>query len=108
MEMQTQPVARARTGLGLSGGGEENGCPAVKSLRKLHMIKKPRSCIISPEVEGPHKNGGVGTHSYYLAAFLSQQLRQDVTLVFTGAIDYKDEAYWQEAFRKELGVQFVW
>ena len=53
------------------------------------MNKKARVCIISPEIIGPHRNGGVGTHSYYLSAFLNQQLGQEVTFVYTGWIESK-------------------
>jgi glycosyltransferase involved in cell wall biosynthesis len=72
------------------------------------MDKKIRSCIISPEIVGPHKNGGVGTHSYYLTAFLSEELGQDVTFLYTGWIECKDEAHWREWFRHHLNVEFVW
>src|SRR5947209_10920823 len=72
------------------------------------MNKKARVCIISPEIIGPHRNGGVGTHSYYLSAFLSQQLGHEVTFVYTGWIESRNEAYWQEWFRSHLGVEFVW
>src|SRR5438270_10880012 len=72
------------------------------------MKNNIRSCIISPEVIGPHKNGGVGTHSYYLAAFLSRELGHEVTFLYTGAIESQNERYWQDWFRAHLGVEFVW
>lgn len=67
-----------------------------------------RSCIVSSEIVGPYQNGGVGTHCFYLAKFLSGSLRQDVTIAYTGNIEIKDEAYWQEWFQREMGVRFVW
>lgn len=72
------------------------------------MNTKARVCIISPEIVGPHKNGGVGTHCYYLSAFLSQQLGQEVTFLYTGEIERKDEKYWRDWFRSHLGIEFVW
>ncbi|HWW02249.1 MAG TPA: glycosyltransferase family 4 protein [Candidatus Acidoferrum sp.] len=66
-----------------------------------------RVCIISPEIVGPHANGGVGTHCYYLAAFLSRQLHQEVTFVYTGKIERHTEAYWRDWFRQNLGAEFV-
>ena len=66
-----------------------------------------RVCIISPEIVGPHANGGVGTHCYYLAEFLSRQLKQEVTVVYTGKIERRSEVYWRDWFREHLGVEFV-
>jgi O-antigen biosynthesis protein len=71
------------------------------------MNKRQRVCIVSPEIVGPHKNGGIGTHCYYLSAFLSQQLKQDVTFLHTGIIEQQDEVYWHSWFKKNLGVEFV-
>jgi glycosyltransferase involved in cell wall biosynthesis len=67
-----------------------------------------RSCIITSEIVGPFKNGGIGTHCFYLAKFLSRSLQQDVTLAYTGILETKNEAYWQEWFQREMGVRFVW
>ncbi len=67
-----------------------------------------RTCIVSCEIVGPHKNGGIGTHCFYLAKFLSRSLGEDVTIAYTGAIEVRDEAYWKEWFQREMGVRFVW
>lgn len=72
------------------------------------MNNKSRVCVISPEIVGPHKNGGIGTHSYYLSLFLSRELQQEVTFLYTGDIELHDEAYWREAFRRDYGIEFVW
>jgi len=76
------------------------------------MIDKPsnksRVCVISPEIVGPHKNGGIGTHSYYLSLFLSRELQQEVTFLYTGDIELHDEAYWRETFQRDYGIEFVW
>lgn len=69
---------------------------------------KSRVCVISPEIVGPHKNGGVGTHSYYLSLFLSRELGHEVTFLYTGEIELHDEAHWREAFRRDCGIEFVW
>ena len=72
------------------------------------MNQRVRACVISPEVVGPHKNGGIGTHSFYLTSFLSRDLGQEVTFLYTGGIEVKDEAYWRDWFRSELGIEFAW
>lgn len=66
-----------------------------------------RVCVISSEIVGPHANGGIGTHCYYLSAFLSQQLGQAVTFLYTGKIERRTEGYWRDWFRQHLGVEFV-
>jgi glycosyltransferase involved in cell wall biosynthesis len=72
------------------------------------MSQRTRVCVISPEIVGPHTNGGIGTHCYYLCAFLSQQMGQEVTFLYTGKIERRTEAHWQEWFRRHLGVEFAW
>lgn len=66
-----------------------------------------RVCVISSEIVGPHANGGIGTHCYYLSAFLSQQLRQSVTFLYTGKIERRTEGYWRGWFREHLDIEFV-
>src|SRR3974390_1750961 len=70
-------------------------------------MAKPRGCIISSEVVGPFKNGGIGTHCYYLAQFLSRELHWDIPFLYTGPIETHDEAYWEQWFRRELDIRFV-
>ena len=72
------------------------------------MSQETRVCIVSAEIVGPHRNGGVGTHCYYLAAFLSRQLGQQVTFLYTGKIESRTERHWQDWFRSHLGINFVW
>lgn len=72
------------------------------------MKSKTRVCVISPEIVGPHKNGGIGTHAYYLSLFLSGEMGQEVTFIYTGGIGNQDEAYWRKWFREEKGIEFVW
>ena len=72
------------------------------------MKSKTRVCVISPEIVGPHKNGGIGTHAYYLSLFLSREMGQEVTFIYTGEIGNHDEAYWRKWFREEKGIEFVW
>ncbi len=57
---------------------------------------------------GPYANGGIGTHCYYLASYLSLELDQEVSLLYTGKIEQQNETYWQEWFQEHLRVNFVW
>jgi len=65
-------------------------------------------CIVTSEIVGPFKNGGIGTHCYYLAKYLSERQDSRLTIVYNGAIDNYDSSYWEQHFRSEFDAQFVW
>ena len=65
-----------------------------------------KHCIITSELAGPTKNGGIGTHCYYLASFLSQRLKQDVTVLLTNHPPDLDHAHWKKHFSEKCGFQF--
>ncbi len=54
---------------------------------------------------GPCKNGGIGTHCYYLATFLCQRLNQDVTVLLTNHPSDLDLSHWQKLFAKQCGFR---
>lgn len=62
-------------------------------------------CIVSPDVVGPVKNGGIGTHCYYLADFLAKS-GFNVTLLFTGPLECKSHKYWKD-FYSDLGIDYI-
>lgn len=66
------------------------------------MTKKV--CIVSPDLIGPVKNGGIGTHCYYLAIEL-KKASYNVSILFTGPFINKDYKYWERYYRK-LGINF--
>lgn len=65
-----------------------------------------RHCIITPDTVGPHKNGGIGTHCYFLASHLAAQ-GHDVSLLLTIPVLEKDKAYWN-AHYGERGVKLLY
>ena len=67
-------------------------------------MNKKRVCIVTPDVIGPVKNGGIGTHVYYLATMLANN-DFDVTIFFTA---YTSGQYkkWIE-FYKKININFV-
>lgn len=65
-----------------------------------------RHCIVTPDIIGPIKNGGIGTHCFWFARLLRASGR-DVTILFTGPMVNADEAHWRR-FYDELGISFVW
>lgn len=63
-------------------------------------------CIVSPDLAGPTRNGGIGTHCLYLARFLVRE-GQRVTLVHTGVLDDTDRTSWRETFAREHKVELL-
>ncbi|MCT4565408.1 MAG: glycosyltransferase family 4 protein [Maledivibacter sp.] len=66
---------------------------------------KKKVCIVTAEIVGPHKNGGVGTHAYHLAQVLVEN-NYETTVLYTGVCENKSNEYWIEYFRK-INVEYV-
>jgi glycosyltransferase involved in cell wall biosynthesis len=67
--------------------------------------EKIKVCIVTPDIIGPIKNGGIGTACYWLAKFLARE-SYHVTVLFTGAIEIGSFRK-HRRFYQELGVRFV-
>lgn len=65
-----------------------------------------RHCIITPDILGPIKNGGIGTHCYFLACLLSR-LGHEVTVLLTVPVSAKEKTHWQEHYAT-LGVNLCY
>lgn len=61
-------------------------------------------CIVTPDVIGPVKNGGIGTHCFYLAQTLAQA-GMKVTLLFTGPLQNKSHKHWKK-FYSEKNIEY--
>lgn len=61
-------------------------------------MQTKKICIVSPDIVGPVNNGGIGTHCYYLACALVRG-GFDVSLLFTGSVQNKTHAYWEEYYQ---------
>lgn len=57
-----------------------------------------RHCIVTPDLIGPIKNGGIGTHCHWLARLLAEADRE-VTILFTGPVLHGDVRHWQSVYR---------
>lgn len=71
-------------------------------------MNRKRICLVTSEVVGPFRNGGIGTHCLYLAQFLSKLRDWETTIVYNGAIDKHDVHHWVRFFRDTLDAKFVW
>jgi len=69
-------------------------------------VAAQRTCIVTPDLAGPTRNGGVGTHCLQLAHLLVRR-GSIVTILHTGALDDADRAAWKEAYRRSPGAGLV-
>lgn len=60
-------------------------------------------CIVTPDLAGPTRNGGIGTHCLYLTRFLARRGDQ-VTIVHTCTPDDLDRETWRQTYRDEHGA----
>ena len=73
-------------------------------LATSEAMQRKKVCIVTPDVIGPIRNGGIGTHVFYLARTLAAV--HEVTILFTGPVEHASEGHWQR-FYADLGISFV-
>jgi len=71
------------------------------------MNNNKKVCIITPDIVGPIKNGGIGTHCFYLGKFLSQEMLYDVTILHTGPIENESIQFWRGHYRSNFNIQYI-
>lgn len=62
-------------------------------------------CIVTPDLIGPIKNGGIGTHVFYLAQEIANK-NYDVTILFTSKCEYENNVFWFQYYDK-LNIKYV-
>lgn len=62
-------------------------------------------CIVTPDILGPVKNGGIGTACFHFATALAQSGRQ-VTVLYAGSLNEPRRLYWRDHYAK-LSITFV-
>lgn len=91
-------------------GGENGVGRKIEQFESLYKRcgKKPRRvCVVSPEVIGPRRNSGIGTHTFHLLKMLAKQPDVSVTLLMSSEILVEREGGWVSWFRQHLDVEFV-
>ena len=68
----------------------------------------PNICLVTSEIVGPFKNGGIGTHNYYLMQYLSKTKEVNCTIIYNGAIENESYEYWKSKFKVEYDTEFIW
>ena len=66
----------------------------------------PNICIVSPDLVGPVKNGGIGTACFHLAKVLAKN-SYNVSLLFTGPLQNENHDHWQ-SYYKTLGIEYFY
>ncbi|WOO39840.1 glycosyltransferase [Rubellicoccus peritrichatus] len=79
-------------------------------LKEFHPYEKVKVCIVTPELVGPRKNSGIGTHAFYLSRFLAALPDHEVTVLLTAHVTVErneDEPDWKDHFKEEHGIELV-
>ena len=62
-------------------------------------------CIVTPDIVGPVKNGGIGTSCYHYLRIL-QRAGHAVSVFYTGDLTDCQKAHWRNVYQK-FGVKFI-
>src|SRR4029077_12422217 len=83
----------------------EGPTPAFDPLSVPPPVPDTGICIVTPDVVGPVRNGGIGTACYHFARILAQE-RHPVTVLFTCDLSPCRGAHWRNAYAR-MGIGFV-
>jgi O-antigen biosynthesis protein len=83
----------------------EGPTPAFDPLSVALPVPDTGICIVTPDVVGPVKNGGIGTACYHFARILAQDGHQ-VTVLFTCDLSSCRGAHWRNTYAR-MGIGFV-
>lgn len=68
------------------------------------MARQKKICIVTPDIIGPIRNGGIGTACVHLARFLAVNQGHNVTILFTGPVENGSLKEWKAAYKTQHGV----
>lgn len=60
-------------------------------------------CLVTPDIVGPIRNGGIGTHAYNLCQLLKGH---ELTVLFTSSVEDSAPANWKDHYR-EQGIRIL-
>ena len=83
----------------------EGPTPAFDPLSVPPPVPDTGICIVTPDVVGPVKNGGIGTACYHFARILAQD-GHPVTVLFTCDLSPCRGAHWRNTYAR-MGIGFV-
>lgn len=88
-------------------GGVQQKIKQFEELQAYQPQKKVKVCVVSPEVIGPRRNSGIGTHTHHLIRHLATFPDTAVTLLLTAEILLGEAENWREHFQSRYGVEIV-
>jgi glycosyltransferase involved in cell wall biosynthesis/GT2 family glycosyltransferase len=83
----------------------EGPTPAFDPLSVPPPVPDTGICIVTPDLVGPVKNGGIGTACYHFARILAQD-GHPVTVLFTCDLSPCRGAHWRNTYAR-MGIGFV-
>ncbi len=78
-------------------------------LRRPLLMKQNKArhiCIVTPDIIGPVRNGGIGTHCYYLALEWARRADTKVSVLFTGPYEQGTKAE-MVAWYQQYGIEYL-
>ncbi|MCC5835410.1 MAG: glycosyltransferase [Opitutales bacterium] len=78
-----------------------------EELQAYQPHQKVKVCVVSPEMIGPRRNSGIGTHTHHLVRHLTTFPDTAVTLLLTAEIAIGEADHWRKHFKETYGVDIV-
>ncbi len=79
-------------------------------LKEYQDYATVKVCLVTPELVGPRRNSGIGTHAFYYSRHLARQPGHEVTVLLTAeqTVPYPEEGVgWEKHFREEHNIRLV-
>jgi glycosyltransferase involved in cell wall biosynthesis/GT2 family glycosyltransferase len=83
----------------------EGPTPAFDPLSSSPPLPDTAICIVTPDIVGPVKNGGIGTACYHFARILGD-IGQPVTILYTCDLSPCRQAHWRNTYAR-MGIKFL-
>ena len=83
----------------------EGPTPAFDPLSSPRPLPDTAICIVTPDIVGPVKNGGIGTACYHFARLLAEG-GHPVTILFTVDLSPCRLAHWRNTYAR-MGIKFL-
>jgi len=99
------PLVRVPLLPGFSSASSEEARDGLGSVCAPVLPLEGGVCIVTPDIVGPVRNGGIGTASYHFARTLVEG-GHTVSILFTGDLTDSQKSHWRNFYR-EMGINFI-
>jgi glycosyltransferase involved in cell wall biosynthesis/GT2 family glycosyltransferase len=83
----------------------EGPTPAFDPFSSPTPLPDTAICVVTPDIVGPVKNGGIGTACYHFARILGD-VGQPVTILYTCDLSPSRQAHWRNTYAR-MGIKFL-